>query len=133
MILLMHIVQIFTIYFSTWLRLKLNTTTPPTTTPPPGTFRPLLDKLGSRNLAHILTRPTRHRNRTHSHPNPPPLSLSLGRKLKTKRFKCRTILNLKRNHEHELLDTIYTRHSFPSHSFQLMKRVDNLINLRFIS
>ena len=70
----------------------LNHTTPPPhhpTTTPPGTFRPLLDKLGSWNLAQTFTRPTRLRNITHSHPNPPHLTLSLGRKLKTWRFKSK--------------------------------------------
>ena len=66
-----------------WTLKWASTTTPPHPTPPPGTFRPPLDKLGSWNLAQILTKPTRLRNRTHSHPNPPHLTLSLRRKLKT--------------------------------------------------
>ena len=69
-------------------RLKLDTKMGHLTTPP-GTFRPLLDKLGSWNSAQTLIRLTRIRNRTHFHPNPTHLKLTLGGKLKTLRFKSK--------------------------------------------
>ena len=66
-----------------------HTTLHPTT--PPGTFRPLLDKLGKWNLFQTLIRPTRFRNSTHFHTNRQLLTLSPGGKLKTSRFQSKVL------------------------------------------
>ena len=92
-----------------WTLKWASTTTPPHPTPPPGTFRPLLDKLRSWNLAQILTKPTRLRNRTHPHPNPPHLTLSLRRKLETQ-----IILSISLNPTHQIELTLTSPSSSPN-------------------